>query len=65
MASVMSKDAFAFVGITASIDGLKEIVKQSLEIAEGVEHMAQSIGASTTTIQTLSMLLRGFGHGGT
>jgi hypothetical protein len=48
------RSALEVVGISSSVAGLKELVSQSLEAAARTRDMAESIGASTQMIQTLS-----------
>jgi hypothetical protein len=48
------RGAFELVGISASIAGFRELMATSMETAAHMQDMAQSLGASTQTIQTLS-----------
>lgn len=46
-------EALSFVGISASIEGLREMVTAAAEAAAKADDMARSIGASVKTIQTI------------
>lgn len=48
------KEVAEFVGLAMTIEELKEIALHSLEAAEQVSHLSQSLGVSTQTLQTMA-----------
>lgn len=47
------RDAAKLVGLTVGVEKIVELGKQSLETAEKVDRMSQSLGVSTDTVQTM------------